>query len=215
MLKRMSGYTAFQLACKEGRQKTAELLLEKTDVVTIDYLTESLEKACGTEHKHIIEFLLSKGARVDGVIQSGSFSDYGARPIPLHTAIMSNQVGVVKYLLEQGAKVNIENKAGKCPLFVAAENGHKDIIKLLLGYNAYVDANDEELVKSIMVMGDLDLFKFVFGNIDWNDILFANGIDCLKLAVASGDCQLIKYLSLEKNMDISDKPDLVLRGCTR
>ncbi|MDP0561746.1 MAG: ankyrin repeat domain-containing protein [Candidatus Endonucleobacter sp. (ex Gigantidas childressi)] len=205
-----SGYTAFQIACRGGHQKTAELLLEKTDVVTIDYLTESLEKACGTEHKHIIEFLLSKGARVDGVIQSGSSSDYGARPIPLHTAIMSNKVGVVEYLLEQGAKVNIENELGECPLLVAAQNGHKDIIKLLLGYNAYVDANDMKLVGSIIGMADLDLFKSVFENIDWNDILFAHGIDYLKLAVASGDCQLIKYLSLEKNMDISDKPDLVL-----
>ncbi|MDP0561756.1 MAG: ankyrin repeat domain-containing protein [Candidatus Endonucleobacter sp. (ex Gigantidas childressi)] len=204
-----SGYTAFQLACIEGHQKTAELLLENTDVVTIDYLTESLEKACDTEHKHIIEFLLSKGARVDGIMRSGSFSDDGAPPIPLHTAIMSNQVGVVEYLLEQGAKVNIENKAGKCPLFVAAENGRKGIIKLLLGYNAYVDANDEELVGSIMGMADLDLFKSVFENIDWNDILPAKGIDCLPLAVVSGDCQLIKYLSLEKNMDISYRPDLV------
>ncbi|MDP0561745.1 MAG: ankyrin repeat domain-containing protein [Candidatus Endonucleobacter sp. (ex Gigantidas childressi)] len=203
-----SGYTAFQLACRDGYQKTAELLLEKTDEVTIDYLTESMRIACDTAHKHIIEFLLSKGARLDGVMQRCSFSD--VVPFPLHTAIMSNQVGVVKYLLEQGAKVNIENKAGKCPLLVAAQNGHKGIIKLLLGYNAYVDAHDMELVQSIMGMDDLDLFKSVFENIDWNDILFAHGIDCLKLAVASGDCQLIKYLSLEKNMDISDKPDLVL-----
>ncbi|MDP0561754.1 MAG: ankyrin repeat domain-containing protein [Candidatus Endonucleobacter sp. (ex Gigantidas childressi)] len=196
-------------AISHGHINIAKFLIKHGSDATIDYLTESLEKACGTEHKHIIEFLLSKGARVDGVIQSGSSSDYGARPIPLHTAIMSNQVGVVKYLLEQGAKVNIENKAGKCPLFVAAENGHKDIIKLLLGYNAYVDANDEELVKSIMVMGDLDLFKFVFGNIDWKDILFANGRDCFELAVEGGDSQFIKYLGLKKNMDISYKHDLV------
>ncbi|MDP0561758.1 MAG: ankyrin repeat domain-containing protein [Candidatus Endonucleobacter sp. (ex Gigantidas childressi)] len=202
-----NGFTAFQLACITGHKKTAELLLENTDVVTIDYLTESMRMACETEHKHIIEFLLSNGARLDGVMQRCSFSD--VVPSPLHTAIMSNQVGVVKYLLEQGAEVNVENKAGKCPLLVAAKKGHKDIIKLLLGYNAYVDANDEELINSIMVMADLDLFKLVFGNIAWNDILLESNLNCLQLAVVQGDCQLIKYLSLEKNMGISGRLNLV------
>ncbi|MDP0561760.1 MAG: ankyrin repeat domain-containing protein [Candidatus Endonucleobacter sp. (ex Gigantidas childressi)] len=202
-----SGCTAFQYACITGHQKTAELLLEKTDEVTIDYLTESFRVACETEHKHIIEFLLSKGARLDGVMQRCSFSD--VVPFPLHTAIMSNQVEVVKYLLEQGAEVNVENGFGKCPLVVAAQNGRKDIIELLLGYNAYVDANDMKLVGSIMGMADLDLFKFVFENIDWNDILFDDNINCLQLAVVIGDCQLIKYLSLEKNMGISGRLNLV------
>lgn len=51
---------------------------------------------------------------------------------PLHLAIESNQLEIVRILLEQGAEINIITKEGYSPLHTASQRGNIDILKLLL-----------------------------------------------------------------------------------
>ncbi|OBT84941.1 hypothetical protein VE02_06622 [Pseudogymnoascus sp. 03VT05] len=61
---------------------------------------------------------------------------------PLSWAAMKGHEGVVKLLLEQGAKVDAKDKYGQTPLSWAAEDGHEAVVKLLLEQGAKVDAKD-------------------------------------------------------------------------
>lgn len=46
----------------------------------------------------------------------------------------------MELLIQHGANVNVEERLPYCftPLYCAAQNGHLDIVKLLLRYNAKV-----------------------------------------------------------------------------
>ncbi|MGQ3889833.1 ankyrin repeat domain-containing protein [Legionella sp. CNM-1927-20] len=57
----------------------------------------------------------------------------------LHLAIMNEDVVVVKFLLENGALVNVVNGAGAYPLHFAARRGNLDLVNLLIAYEANID----------------------------------------------------------------------------
>jgi len=50
-----------------------------------------------------------------------------------------------RWLLELGCEVDIKDKKGGTPLWRAAENGHADIVTLLLAYGADVRAKHHGL----------------------------------------------------------------------
>jgi ankyrin repeat protein len=49
----------------------------------------------------------------------------------------------IKPLLEKGANARAKNKYDCTPLFTAASNGHKAVVKLLLGWEPDFEAEDE------------------------------------------------------------------------
>ncbi|UOX38538.1 ankyrin repeat containing protein [Finch poxvirus] len=64
---------------------------------------------------------------------------------PLHYSAASNKVWrISKFLLQQGAEVNIRNRYGITPLFEAIDNGADKNIKLLLDYDADINYTDNE-----------------------------------------------------------------------
>ena len=46
---------------------------------------------------------------------------------------------MVQLLLERGAEVNVQNKYGETPLYMAAWSGHSDVVKMLLDGGAKPD----------------------------------------------------------------------------
>jgi ankyrin repeat protein len=60
----------------------------------------------------------------------------------LHVACEKGDYGIVKYLLEQDAKVNIPNLLARTPLHMAAIVGSKDMVDILLRYNARTQLKD-------------------------------------------------------------------------
>jgi hypothetical protein len=67
---------------------------------------------------------------------------------PLLWAAKSGHDAVVKLLLEQRAKVDVEGNYRRTPLSWAAGNGHEAVVKLLLEKGAKVDVEDEDLLAS-------------------------------------------------------------------
>jgi hypothetical protein len=71
----------------------------------------------------MIEFLLDKGADINGTNDSGS--------TPLHTAAWQGNVAIAELLIAGGAKVNAKNDMDKTSLDWAIEQGHPDVAKLI------------------------------------------------------------------------------------
>lgn len=61
---------------------------------------------------------------------------------PLHYASINNHIGIVKFLLENNAKINCQNINGSTPLHEACRYGNIEIAKELLKSKADVNAQD-------------------------------------------------------------------------
>jgi len=61
----------------------------------------------------------------------------GADESPLMLAALKGELGLCQVLIKKGADVN---KTGWTPLHYAATGGHLEVLKLLLGEHAYIDA---------------------------------------------------------------------------
>ncbi|WP_341812443.1 ankyrin repeat domain-containing protein [Wolbachia endosymbiont (group A) of Conops quadrifasciatus] len=62
---------------------------------------------------------------------------------PLHCAARKKSQEVLVFLIQEGAKVNLQGKDGKTPLHYAAENGYTQIVKILLAAKANVSMQDD------------------------------------------------------------------------
>ncbi|XP_052072850.1 uncharacterized protein LOC127710935 [Mytilus californianus] len=65
---------------------------------------------------------------------------------PLNVVSQQNYLDIMKALLKNNLDVNVMNKFGTTPLFIASENGHVGMIKLLLAYDC--DPNTRRLETS-------------------------------------------------------------------
>jgi len=73
------------------------------------------------------EYLQNRSEDDEDMINAAGASDRR----PLHRAAGSNQLDICEYLLSKGALVDIQDTAGRTPIFWAALNGHEETVKLL------------------------------------------------------------------------------------
>lgn len=81
--------------------------------------------------------------------------------LAIHHAADYGQAEVIAYLVEAGAKVNVDDKHGISPLLAAVFEGHADCVKLLLQKGAnkngkapdgqsYLDSADSDEIKALL-----------------------------------------------------------------
>ena len=157
--------TLLHLAVREGRFKTARLLLAHgADVNSrIDYATppriaspqrhsQGLESHSerpldgGLDAIDDIESVLLN-TNVD--VNSGDISDaeMGLRErrfTPLHLAASEGHLDICQMLLEHNADVRMHGDSGDTPLHLAASSHHLEIVRILLQYNAEVNSSNED-----------------------------------------------------------------------
>jgi len=109
----------------------------------------------------------------------------------LHTASHCGHLGVVKLLLQQGADVDVLNKAGRSAAELASENGQAEVAKFISEYKA--NANTRNKIRS------MTLKTVEFGAVDDSK---NEAKDSLHAAVEEGNIDAIKSL-LERGMDIN------------
>lgn len=102
---------------------------EKNDGVTLLHL------AVQEGQTNILEFLLSRGARLD-IKDNNNYT-------PLHWAVMLGFKDIARMLISNGADVNDRGLNSMTPLHDAAYNGHQEIAKMLIANGAKLDARDE------------------------------------------------------------------------
>ena len=66
--------------------------------------------------------------------------EYGMTP--LDYAALNGHVEIIRFLLQNGAEVNVKNNGGIAPLHCSAWNGHVDILHLLVENGANLEAQD-------------------------------------------------------------------------
>lgn len=144
-----SHYTALQGACSEAHHpgkayKLAKALIShgSCDLNVLDAAGQTpliWESAKG--RTNMVELLVGTGTAT-GTVDLDAVDEIGS--CALYYACKSNNIQVVKLLLEANAKVDNLNANRRTPLHTAARKGHTDIAKLLVQHGASLEAEDAE-----------------------------------------------------------------------
>ncbi|VDN59030.1 unnamed protein product [Dracunculus medinensis] len=151
-------YTPLHIAAKEGQDEVAAILLDhgaqKTPLTRKGFTPLHLAAKYG--NLSVAKLLLERGTPVDiegknqvfYFIKLNIAADYKSLKVnchllsvtPLHVSAHYNNDKVALLLLENGADVNSESKAGFSPLHLAAQEGHREMCALLIENGAKVGA---------------------------------------------------------------------------
>ena len=90
--------------------------------------------------------LVSEGTDPNGELQHGF--------TPLHWGVQENHIEIAKFLIDQGADINVNRAEPHCnvvgtPLHIAAFFGHKELCELLIAKGASVNAASSIRLKVI------------------------------------------------------------------
>jgi len=180
-------------------------------------------------------FLLGSIFNLQGVSLANMLNQTSAiEPLPedrdnrgrtaLHRASQSGKLSQTIALLEQGAKINTEDKDWRTPLHLAAQSGEKNVVRYLLKMGADVHGADSDYQQALHLAAQRGYEEVIFGlllggaNINARD---ARGRTALHNAAMNGHEQVIKVLVKEgANMDITDENgntpwDLAVKGGLR
>ncbi|RAL04499.1 ankyrin repeat domain-containing protein [Aspergillus ibericus CBS 121593] len=118
-----------QTACVNGHLEVVQLLLDyghdinqKSSSSTLGGNTPLMAAVIGN-HPSVVEFLLSRGASLDGTSLFGN---------ALQTAAFWNYLDVARILLENGFDVNAGVSSLPTPQYLALRRGNRDMVTLLL-----------------------------------------------------------------------------------
>lgn len=133
------GNYAIHLACQEGRLEVTRCLIyyEASVNETNTAKFSPIHLAASNGHSEIISLLLDEGALVNGEEKS-------AIPTPLNFACQKGHIECVQILLAHGADMTLIDKEsdGSNALDLAIDNGHEDIVELLISQPNYMEAMD-------------------------------------------------------------------------
>lgn len=149
--------------------------------------------AIGSAHSDLVKLLLKIGADPNAPAKHGM--------TPLMEAALRNDTTIATLLLDANAALDITNRSGKTALDIAAENGHKDMVKLLHQYEKA--GPDRELLDAardgaLQEVRDLLAHR---ANVNTQD---GNGWTPLMFAVSSAHTELVKVL-LQAGADVDIK----------
>eukprot|EP00731_Ephydatia_muelleri_P037519 Em0494g4a len=140
--------TALTLACFQGRHEVVNLLVERQ--ANVEHraktgLTPLMEAASGGYHE-VGKVLIAKGADVNAAPVPSS------RDTALTIAADKGHCKFVHLLLTHAAHVDVKNKKGNSPLWLACNGGHLDVVRLLVEHEpgADVDSQDNRKVSCLM-----------------------------------------------------------------
>jgi len=205
--------TALHVAANKGQFEMLKYLIDKgADINVIQELNgaTSLHEAAFSGNIESVKYLVQKGAH-SHIDQKDSLMQ-----TPMSVALEEKHLEIVRYLADEffqrnGILPDIEDKDGRTPLHIAAENGNLSELKNWLDagmdVNTRAEKNYEECaLHSAADRGFLDIVKYLVkegADIEARDIWNKTP---LALAVEQGRFDIVKYLVKEgADINIEDK----------
>ena len=207
-----NGATPLYIAAQQGHEQIVQILLEKGNS-NVDLETKVILL--------IVSFFFSLSHFSIFFNAKGGFT-------PLHIAAFQGHEQIVQILLEQREpNVDLETKVillivsffftfsffyfffnvkdGFTPLYIAAQNGHEQIVQFLLEKGANVDLADQVILLIVSFSFHFLIFLFFFKNVK-------TGVTPLYIAAQNGHEQIVQFL-LEKgkpNVDLATEVLLLI-----
>ena len=118
----------------------------------------------------------------------------------LHKASIAGHLTSVKYFIQIGAQINIEDKYEFTPLHNAADQGHLEIVQVLLANGANIEAKanrNKQTPLFLAANGDhLEVVKFLIDNGAQTNAKDKSGITALEFASDKGFLEIVQHLTL-------------------
>ncbi|NWI68607.1 ANR17 protein, partial [Todus mexicanus] len=192
--------TALTLACFQGRTEVVSLLLDRK--ANVEHraktgLTPLMEAASGG-YAEVGRVLLDKGA------------DVNAPPVPSSrdTALtIAADKGHYKFCeLLIRAHIDVRNKKGNTPLWLAANGGHLDVVQLLVQAGADVDAADNRKITPLMAAfrkGHVKVVRYLVKEVNQ----FPSDSECMRYIATITDKEMLKkcHLCMESIVQAKDR----------
>jgi ankyrin repeat protein len=145
-------------------------------------------------HKSLLEFVLNSGFDVNAVLWNPNFDDFRTL---IHVAPLYSQEGIVRFLIERGADMNILSRCNNTALHLAAQANNVGIITLLLDKGVSVNIRKKD--------GQTPLHQAALcGNVRGTEVLVRRGADLegrdrkgrtpLMSAAFGGKLEIVRYL---------------------
>ncbi|KAM9326229.1 CARD- and ANK-domain containing inflammasome adapter protein-like [Gastrophryne carolinensis] len=174
-------------AVMNGDLSLLESLLKNSDINAVNSSGETLLHVAACKgHVTVIEFLISKGAKVDA-------KDKKHRT-PLHKAAENGHEGAVKTLLQAGANIYSQDADSLAPIHLAVQNDHRHIVKLLLQEEGKRYKNRFNFLHQAATRGDSKLVKVLLENGALVDAIDEKKQTALFHAVTGGHEAAVKVL---------------------
>jgi len=221
------GFTALHLAAAIGDNKLVKLLLAKG--AQVDARDEKghtpLMFAAGRDHPDAMNTLLKAGAEINAKNKRGETAADMNGETALHNAVKSQNVELLKLLIDKGMKPNPKYKNGDTLLMEAAESEAYDIAGILLKHKADINAKGQDGRTALLHALRINYLEWggephIVKDRKMAELLISGGADvnvkyeygtALHLAAWSGDAELVNFL-LGKGAEANVKSDKKVKG---
>ncbi|OXB64557.1 hypothetical protein ASZ78_016009 [Callipepla squamata] len=184
--KRHSDNGIFDIAAK-GYLSELEKTMKDNDINALNSSNETLlHVAASKGHLTIMEYLISKGAKLDVMDLKGR--------TPLHRAAEKGHGDAAEVLLHYGAHMYSLDKEGKTPLHLAAQNNHSHVLKMFLREEARSKGNQPNFLHMAALKDESSLAKTLLkcgASVDGKD---GRGQTALSYAISQGFESTVKVL---------------------
>ena len=205
-----NGVTPLYQAAKNGFGEIVQLLIENGADINMKNKNDetALHAATQTGSKEIAELLINNGANINDKISwqrrksiqgsQGRWTIENLSLTPLDIAARWNYPGIARMLIENGVESNSAMQR-------AIENGHKQIVKLLIETDAKYRSNLNESLLLAVRLNKLDVVAHLISlGADVNTRDTTWGSTVLMWAADKGNMEIVKLL-LEKGADVNAK----------
>ncbi|CAF3996688.1 unnamed protein product [Rotaria sordida] len=178
----ITGWTPLYAAMKSQKFDVVKLLLKhgaNPNAVTKFCLTPFL-LACKICDLDIIEACIVAGADINFTLSGSNANDLNITgETALFIATLKDRIDVVKFLIEKGAQVNIQNHCGVSPLHLCAKSGNQELVQMLIqaGANVNIAPQGKIPIETLLAVETPLIAAAKKGHVEICEYLIQNGAD--------------------------------------
>ncbi|KAJ3331125.1 hypothetical protein HDU76_004034 [Blyttiomyces sp. JEL0837] len=174
-------------AYANGSAEMVELLLEREipeiDVDNDEEITQILVTACENGNVAVVRLLL----------ENDTFQYYADYQAALYYAAKGGHEEVIKLLFWEGMEIDVNGEYELVPVFgVAAQNGHLEVMKTLVGAGADPSGYDNYAISMAAQHGQLEAVRFLL-SFPGVDATVSNNYP-IQMAARNGQTEVVKLL---------------------